>query len=61
MNKENQNEKTEKSFNFSQATRKSDITVDTAWMKQHDELRADLGATFKFFTDSFTIVHHPTE
>ena len=34
---DNQNETTRKTFNFSQATRTSDIEVDAAWMKQHDE------------------------
>ena len=34
---DNQNETTGKTFNFSQATRTSDIEVDAAWMKQHDE------------------------
>ena len=36
---DNQNETTGKPLNFSQATRTSDITVDTAWMKQYDEQR----------------------
>ncbi len=36
---DNQNETTGKTFNFSQATRTSDIEVDAAWMKQHDEQR----------------------
>ena len=38
---ENQYETRGKTLNFSQATRTSDITVDTAWMKQHDEQRAE--------------------
>lgn len=61
MDMENQHKKMGMAFCGSQTTRTSDAKMETPWMKRQDEGLADLGATFKFFTDSFTVGHYTIE
>ena len=61
MGMENQHKKMGNAFCGSQTTRTSDAKMEMPWMKRQDEGLADLGATFKFFTDSFTVGHYTME